>query len=64
MRSKVLSSAASIAVTAMAAVPSTLWAHDGHGLSGAHWHATDAWGFVVAAAAFSALAVWLGKRDK
>ena len=22
-------------------------AHDGHGLTGAHWHASDAWGFVV-----------------
>ena len=64
MRSKFLSSAVSIVVTVMAAIPSALWAHDGHGLSGAHWHATDAWGFVVAAAAFSALAVWLGKRGK
>ena len=24
-------------------------AHDGHGLAGAHWHASDAWGFVVIA---------------
>jgi hypothetical protein len=24
------------------------WAHDGHGLSGAHWHAWDALGFAVA----------------
>ena len=22
-------------------------AHDGHGLTGAHWHASDAWGLVV-----------------
>ena len=22
-------------------------AHDGHGLTGAHWHVSDVWGFVV-----------------
>ncbi len=22
-------------------------AHEGHGLHGSHWHASDAWGFVV-----------------
>ena len=26
------------------------WAHEGHGLGTTHWHATDALGFVVAAA--------------
>ncbi|MCZ8293795.1 MAG: hypothetical protein O9312_09795 [Hylemonella sp.] len=28
-------------------------AHDGHGATSTHWHATDLWGFVV----FGALAV-------
>ena len=28
----------------------TAWAHEGHGLGSTHWHATDALGFVVAAA--------------
>jgi hypothetical protein len=37
------------------------WAHEGHGLGGTHWHATDALGFVVAAA-LVALAVYFGKK--
>ena len=28
----------------------TAFAHDGHGLAGMHWHATDAWGFAAVAA--------------
>ncbi|WP_291933551.1 hypothetical protein [Limnohabitans sp.] len=37
-------------------------AHDGHGLGGsAHWHATDALGFVVAAA-LVAVAFYFGKK--
>jgi hypothetical protein len=34
------------------------WAHEGHGLEGAHWHATDAWGFVVAAVVAAVAVVW------
>ncbi len=37
-------------------------AHDGHGLSGSHWHSTDAWGFVVFGA--MALAAWFIGRGK
>ena len=37
------------------------WAHDGHGLGGAHWHATDALGF-VGVAALVALSWWLGRK--
>lgn len=36
-------------------------AHDGHGLSGAHWHATDSLGFVIAALA-AAAGWWLVRR--
>ena len=37
-------------------------AHDGHSLGGStHWHATDAIGFVVAAA-LVAVAVYFGKK--
>ncbi len=36
-------------------------AHDGHGLGGHHWHATDALGFVVAVA-LVAVAVYFGKK--
>jgi hypothetical protein len=36
-------------------------AHDGHGLFGSHWHATDASGFIVAIAL--AVALWaIGRR--
>ena len=38
-------------------------AHDGHGLTGSHWHASDAWGF-VALAVLVAVAVWASRKDK
>jgi len=38
------------------------WAHEGHGQPGSnHWHATDVWGFLVAAAA-GGLVWWLIRR--
>ena len=37
------------------------FAHEGHGLFGSHWHATDVLGFVGAAAAV-AVAIWLSKK--
>ncbi|WP_416546050.1 hypothetical protein ACHEXK_10790 [Limnohabitans sp. DCL3] len=37
------------------------FAHDGHGLGGHHWHATDVLGFVFAAA-LVACAVFFGKK--
>ena len=50
---------ASLALTTLA---QTAFAHDGHGLvSTHHWHATDALGFVVAAA-LVAVAVYFGKK--
>ena len=50
----------------LAALPATLLpllaqAHDGHGLEGSHWHATDSFGW-VAALALMALAVWLSRK--
>ena len=45
--------------TALTALPA--FAHDGHGLFGSHWHATDALGFVTVAGLI-ALAVWLSKK--
>ena len=38
-------------------------AHAGHGLSGAHWHATDAWGFAIAGVQ-AAMAIWWSRRGK
>ena len=37
------------------------FAHDGHGLAGMHWHATDAWGF-VAIAVMVTVAIWLSRK--
>ena len=36
-------------------------AHDGHGLTGGHWHASDAWGFVAVATTI-AVAIWLSRK--
>jgi hypothetical protein len=38
-------------------------AHEGHGMSGPHWHATDVWGFAVLAG-LVAVAVWLSRGGK
>jgi hypothetical protein len=32
-------------------------------MAGAHWHATDAWGF-VALGGLVVLAIWLSNKDK
>ena len=37
-------------------------AHDGHGPSGGHWHATDVAGFVIAAVGVAALMWWRGRK--
>jgi hypothetical protein len=37
------------------------FAHDGHGLAGTHWHATDTLGF-VAVVAMVAVAIWLSRK--
>lgn len=46
---------------ALAQLSNPAMAHDGHGLSGIHWHATDVLGFVVAAALIGA-AFYFGKK--
>ncbi|HSV55110.1 MAG TPA: hypothetical protein VLJ57_23500 [Burkholderiaceae bacterium] len=53
---------------AINAIPALLlsnaaWAHDGHGMAGTHWHATDAWGFALAGVLI-ALAIWLSRGGK
>lgn len=42
-------------------VTTAAFAHEGHGLTGVHWHATDTWGF-VAVAAMVAVAIWLSRK--
>ena len=49
-----------IAACAISTVSSGIFAHDGHGLPGAHWHATDVWGF-AALGVMVALAIWLSR---
>jgi hypothetical protein len=50
-------------LTALAAALSSLpaLAHEGHGLFGSHWHATDALGF-VGVALLVGIAVWLSRK--
>ena len=43
------------------ALPVGALAHEGHGLAGPHWHATDTWGFVVTAVLAGA-ALWFGRK--
>jgi hypothetical protein len=40
-------------------VASAAHAHDGHALSGGHWHATDTFGLIAAAIA---LLLWLRRK--
>lgn len=52
-----------IAIALMNTCASTAFAHEGHGMFGSHWHATDVLGFVVVGAVL-ALAVWLTRGGK
>ena len=52
-----------IAAPAIFYWPAALFAHENHGLSGSHWHATDVWGF-VALGALLAAAIWASWGDK
>ncbi len=52
-----------IATYAMLTRASGALAHDGHGMAGSHWHATDVWGFVVVGC-LSAVAIWFSRKGK
>jgi len=41
----------STAALATLAASAAAWAHEGHGMEGGHWHATDIWGLLAVAAA-------------
>ena len=48
--------------TVVAALMSgSAFAHEGHGLVGSHWHATDPWG-LIALALVVAAALWAARR--
>ena len=63
MRSRFLNTTFLIATYAMTTGASTAFAHDGHGLAGSHWHATDVLGFVTVGC-LAAVAIWLSRRGK
>ncbi len=50
-----------LATAALTGAGSAL-AHDGHGLFGAHWHATDVLGFIAAAALGVVALAWFGRK--
>ena len=50
------------AAVALLAVGPDAIAHDGHGLAGSHWHASDSAGFAIVFA-LAALALWLSRKD-
>ena len=52
-----------VLLTASSAASTAALAHDGHGLSGSHWHVTDAWGFVALGLGLLA-AIWFSKGGK
>ena len=37
-------------------------AHDGHGLTGNHWHPTDVAGFLIGAVVVAAVLWWRGRK--
>ena len=52
-----------IAIALISTRASTAFAHEGHGLFGSHWHATDVLGFVAGGIAVT-VAVWLTRGKK
>ena len=63
MRNRFLNAIVLIATYSMFTGASTAFAHDGHGLAGSHWHATDGWGFVVVGG-LAAVAIWYSRKDQ
>ena len=52
-----------IAVYSLVSGSAAIFAHDGHGMEGNHWHATDVYGFVAFGLIF-AIAICLGRGGK
>jgi len=50
-----------LSAACLAALPVAALAHDGHGATTMHWHATDTWGFIVTIALVAA-ALWYARR--
>ena len=52
-----------IAIQAIITPATSVFAHDGHGMQGSHWHTSDTFGFVIFAAAI-AISLWFGRGSK
>ena len=63
MHHKIRNALILIAAPALSTASNTVLAHDGHGLAGSHWHATDVLGFVLVGGLL-ALAIWFARRGK
>ncbi len=63
MRNRFLNATFLVATYAVLTGAGTAFAHDGHGLAGSHWHATDVWGFVVVGG-LAAVAIWVSRKNK
>jgi hypothetical protein len=50
------------AATALLAITADAFAHGGHGMEGAHWHATDVSGFVLVVV-LAALAIFFSRGE-
>ena len=60
---KILITTKNIAAIALFMWTSAAFSHENHGMSGAHWHVTDVWGF-VALGGVVALGIWLSRGGK
>ena len=63
MRSRFMNATTLIAAYVMSTRANIAFAHEGHGLAGTHWHATDVWGFVVVAG-LAVAAIWVSRKNK
>lgn len=52
-----------IAITSIITQTTLIFAHDGHGFEGSHWHASDVFGFGLLAAAIG-ISLWFGRGGK
>jgi len=52
-----------IATCALVARAGAAFSHEGHGLAGSHWHATDVFGLLLVGG-LAALAIWLSRGGK
>ena len=52
-----------IALSAIATSATAAFGHEGHALQDTHWHATDAWGFVIMGIVVAS-AIWMSRGGK